>query len=231
MCKIYYFCVKLGNLLNVMLKYKHYIFDFNGTLLDDCWLTLEVFNQMLKKRNLPEISIDNYKAFFEFPVINYYKRVGFNFEKENFDDVSKEYITAYNSRVYQLEIFEDAKYILEFIKDNGGKCHILSARNYTSLIDDLKRFEIFDYFDLIYGLKDDYAFSKMDLAKDLKNKLKLNPENSIFIGDTIHDFEASKVCNSSCILLSAGHQSSSRLLSVNKNVVENLSKIKDFIIK
>lgn len=230
MCKIYYFCVKQVILLNVMLKYKHFIFDFNGTLLDDCWLTLEIFNQMLEKRTLPKVDLENYKSFFEFPVINYYKKVGFDFSKENFDDVSKEYINAYNSRVGELKIFDDVKNLLNFIKDNGGFCHILSARNYTSLIDDLKRFEILDYFDLIYGLKNDYAYSKMDLATDMQKKLNLNPKNSIFIGDTIHDFEASKICNSSCVLLSCGHQSTSRLLCKTKNVFDNLSQLKNIFL-
>ncbi|GAH94581.1 unnamed protein product [marine sediment metagenome] len=35
-------------------KYKHVIWDWNGTLINDVWLVVDIMNKMLKKRNLPK---------------------------------------------------------------------------------------------------------------------------------------------------------------------------------
>ena len=51
-------------------KYKHIIWDWNGTLLDDVWLCLGIVNKMLSKRDLPTINSNEYRNIFDFPVQN-----------------------------------------------------------------------------------------------------------------------------------------------------------------
>jgi phosphoglycolate phosphatase len=38
------------------MKYKHIVWDWNGTLLDDRWLCIEAINCVLKSRNMPLVS-------------------------------------------------------------------------------------------------------------------------------------------------------------------------------
>ena len=67
------------------------IWDWNGTLLDDAEMCLEAINIMLKKRNLPELSMERYRDVFTFPVIEYYREVGFDFTLEAWDPVATEF--------------------------------------------------------------------------------------------------------------------------------------------
>ena len=60
------------------MKYKHIIWDWNGTLLDDTWLCVEGINNSLKKRSLQTITKEIYRKVFSFPVEDYYKRLGFD---------------------------------------------------------------------------------------------------------------------------------------------------------
>ena len=55
-------------------KYKHIIWDWNGTLLDDAWLCVDVINGVLSRRNMSTISLRQYQELFNFPVIDYYVR-------------------------------------------------------------------------------------------------------------------------------------------------------------
>ena len=64
------------------MKIKHIIWDWNGTLLDDCWLCVESINKLLLKRGLPLIDKEKYLDIFCFPVEDYYIKLGFDFEKE-----------------------------------------------------------------------------------------------------------------------------------------------------
>ena len=39
-----------------MSKYRHIIWDWNGTLLDDAWLSVEILNQLMAQRDMPGIT-------------------------------------------------------------------------------------------------------------------------------------------------------------------------------
>ena len=63
------------------MKYTHIIWDFNGTILNDVQACIESVNVLLKARGLAELaSVEDYRAIQEFPVINYYVKLGFDFE-------------------------------------------------------------------------------------------------------------------------------------------------------
>lgn len=63
------------------MKYKYIIWDWNGTLLDDAALSVEVFNKMCDNFGLPNISLETYRADFKFPVIKFYEEHGYDFSK------------------------------------------------------------------------------------------------------------------------------------------------------
>ena len=42
------------------MKYKHVIWDWNGTLVDDTWLFVDIMNGVLKDRNLQGITPVSY---------------------------------------------------------------------------------------------------------------------------------------------------------------------------
>ena len=48
------------------MKYKLIIWDWNGTLIDDAWLCVEILNNILEKRGLNAITIDEYRESFTF---------------------------------------------------------------------------------------------------------------------------------------------------------------------
>ena len=54
---------------------KHIIWDWNGTLLDDLDVSMEALNYVLEKENLPLVlDKEEYRKYFQFPVIEYYKK-------------------------------------------------------------------------------------------------------------------------------------------------------------
>ena len=59
-----------------MLHMKHIIWDWNGTLLDDLDVSMDALNSILTKEQLPLVlDKDEYRKYFQFPVIEYYKKV------------------------------------------------------------------------------------------------------------------------------------------------------------
>ena len=67
-------------------NYKHIIWDWNGTLLNDLWLCLESVNAALARRGLAPLSEKRYQEEFDFPVIDFYRKIGFKFDDASFAD-------------------------------------------------------------------------------------------------------------------------------------------------
>ena len=78
--------------------YKHVIWDWNGTLVDDTWLCVEVLNGLLSRRGRRPISEIEYREHFEFPVIKLYEYLGLDTDESNYEQTSREFITDYESR-------------------------------------------------------------------------------------------------------------------------------------
>ena len=69
-------------------KYTHVIWDFNGTILDDVDLCIDCVNRMLRDRAMPSIpDRAYYRGIMGFPIEDYYRALGFNFEKEDYHRV------------------------------------------------------------------------------------------------------------------------------------------------
>lgn len=213
------------------MRYHHIVWDWNGTLLDDAALCREILNILLARRDLAEITAEDYVMHFGFPVKDYYVRLGFDFEKESFDNISAEYISMYNTRRAECSLHNGARYVLERIADSETSQSILSAYRGDMLKDAVEQFDLTGFFTDLAGLSDYYADSKVQAGKDMVLRLGIRPENILLIGDTIHDHQVAGQIGVDCILFAGGHQHPDRLRSLNCPVFENICDIIGLIEK
>lgn len=208
-----------------MRKVEHIIWDWNGTILDDAWLCVEILNDMLAKRKLPTVTEDTYSDFFDFPVINYYKLVGFDLNKEPFELLSKEYMDTYEKRKFECSIHSYFHEIQPNIKSKNIKQSILSAYAENYLFDVLNKFNILDEFTYVSGLKHIMADTKIGNGIKLINKIDIPKVNCILIGDTIHDADTADAMGIEYVLVPAGHNSLNRLKSRTNNIIRSIDDL------
>ncbi|MGB6607569.1 MAG: HAD family hydrolase [Atribacterota bacterium] len=206
-------------------KYKHIIWDWNGTLINDIWLVVEIMNKMLKKRNMPGIDSKKYREIFDFPVIDYYAKLGFNFSKESFEELTVEFISEYYTRFNECKLFNEVEEVLKKIRDMGIPQSILSASKEDVLIEKIKYYGIDKYFCRIMGLENHYAESKVERGKKWINELNLNPQDVLLMGDTAHDYDVSKHIGCDCLLVANGHYSYERLAKLGVDVIGTLKEM------
>jgi phosphoglycolate phosphatase len=205
--------------------YKTIIWDWNGTLLDDSWLAVEVMDEMLKSREMQGLSIERYQELFDFPVKDYYEKLGFNFSVEPFELVGLEFIDNYNARHFECQLRQGALDVLKHIKGHGIRQFVLSARNHEHLSGEFDFYELHPYFEHFSGLSDSFANGKLELGQQLMSSQQIDPSGTLLIGDTLHDFEVAHALGINCILIEGGHQSLARLKSTNATVINRLSAI------
>jgi phosphoglycolate phosphatase len=207
---------------------RHILWDWNGTLLDDVELCVSALNRVSARRDLPPISIERYREVFTFPVIDYYRAVGFDFDEEPFDVPADEWVDIYCTEVWDsTRLREDAPRVLAHFHESGYSQSMLSAHNHDMLAKLVAFFGVADYFDQIVGLDDFYAHGKTELGKAWLSDTGHRPDRVLMVGDTLHDFEVAQALGTRCVLIEGGHQSGKRLQGAGVSVHGNLRGLWD----
>lgn len=201
------------------------IWDWNGTLLDDVDICIDVINELLVERSCEPLNKRRYQEIFTFPVKDYYTQAGFDFSKEPFDKIAIEFIDSYHENLKRANLFQDVTHVLNAFREMGFKQYMLSAMEHKSLYNSVKEKGIFDFFQEISGIHDHFASSKIDMAKKFMKKLAIEKNRCCLIGDSIHDYEVANELGIGCLLVASGHQSYERLVSTDCQVVHGLKEI------
>lgn len=204
------------------------IWDFNGTLVDDMSLGITSVNSMLRRRSLPEISgLDEYRERFAFPVEEYYRKLGFDFEAEPYTVLAREWFDLYLAGEHTVTPMRGAGEALELFRNAGIRQLILSASESKILYYQLDRFGFTDYFDRIIGGDNFLAVGKAGTARSILGK---DNRTCAMIGDTSHDFDTAEAIGAVPFLFSGGHESEERLLRNGVAVSGSLTELAKLII-
>jgi len=187
------------------------IWDWNGTLLEDTWLCVEIINEVLRDRNLPRVSVDRHRDLFTFPVIDYYRSLGFDLEKESFEVLGDEFMKDYERRKFECSLFAGIPTLLTSLHEAGIRQSVLSAYHHDYLIEILDHFGLRDSFDEVLGCGDHYAEGKKAQAVVLLDRLGIDPQRAVLIGDTLHDFDVAESVGVQCRLITTGNHSRAKL--------------------
>jgi len=172
--------------------------------------------------------LSEYHSVFGFPIIDYYRRVGFDFDVEPFEDLAVEFMELYRSNHNGgCKLHRGAEDVLKTINDANITQVLLSASAMDDLLSQVSAFDIKKYFDELLGLTDIYAKSKIDIGLDYIKRKGIT--NAILIGDTKHDFEVAQALGVDCALIPSGHQSKETLLTCGVPVLDDISGIVDII--
>lgn len=185
-------------------------------------------NKMLADRGLPVIpDMEAYREIFDFPIKEYYGKLGFDFEKEPYEVLAPIWVELYLKNCCDAGIVDGVDTVVKAVADTEMKQVILSACEKNMLCDQLSELGIIEYFDEIIGLDDIHAAGKLHLAQAWREK---NPDAKIlFVGDTMHDAETARVLGADCLLFTGGHQSKARLLTTGCETIDGIVEILDYI--
>lgn len=212
------------------MRYKTVIWDWNGTLINDTWMCLEVINELLAKYDKPTLSLEKYHEVFDFPVKDYYKRIGFDFDETPFEIVGSEFIQHYWQRWQNCELHDGAREFLRELKYRHIPQVIVSAAETRLLEACVEFFDIAHFFAELWGLDHHYATSKEGLATEFVASSTIKPKDIVFIGDTLHDCEVARAAGVDSILVCDGHHPKYKLERCGVPVFDTLLEAMDFIL-
>ncbi len=207
------------------MRYDHVIWDWNGTLFDDVDLVVEVANLMLQRRSIGTIDRARYQELFGFPVRGYYERVGFDLEREPFEELSVEFIAEYNARWRGHELRSDAHSTTAALLASGVTQSVLSASEQAMLNEVTAHFRIDEPMTALVGIDDHHAHSKLDHGLGHIETLGPPRERVLLVGDTEHDHEVAGAMGVDCALIEDGHAPRERLVATGAPTFPSLSAL------
>ena len=206
------------------MRFRHIIWDWNGTLLDDTQAGVNAVNGMLAARGLPLIDIPAYRDVFCFPVSDFYRAIGFRLEEEDWDAMARDFHDRFLADT-TIRLHDDALTALECFRTAGIGQSILSASEQRILGDMLASFGVAAFFDGVFGVDNLYGHSKREIGRVLLRHLSLDPASTLLIGDSLHDHEVAQDLGVDCLLIAQGHQSRARLARSGAPVLKSLAEI------
>jgi len=182
-------------------------------------------NTLLEVREMPLLSMAQYKSIFGFPVKGYYEALGFDFDTEPWAEVAAEYMFQYHALESTFELYDEVEQLLAYFQLKRKKQYILSAMKTESILTMLTRFKLKHHFDGVYGMDNHYAHGKLSVGQLLIKEAELKPQDCLLIGDTIHDAEVARALGVDCCLLASGHQDMARLKHTGREVFSSLKEL------
>lgn len=202
------------------------IWDWNGTLLDDTKMCYDIANVMREERHMrPLNGTEEYKTVFRFPIVDYYRAMGYTFENESYEDISVEFISRYADAVTDCKLHDDVIPTLTRLQQLSVPQVLLSATGYEKLMEQTALFDLQKYFLRILGMHNDLAYGKVSLAENFIEEAHFDPKNVLFVGDTDHDHEVASKVGCRCLLLTNGHQNRTTLEKCGVPIADSVSDV------
>ena len=208
-------------------RYTHLLWDFNGTVLDDIEACRLSVNRMLTERGLPALTPEDYREVFDFPVKDYYARIGFDFDKEPFEVLAPIWVEEYNRRSQASRVFPGVTEAMARVREMGIRQEILSATEAEMLTGQIRALGLDRLLDGWNGMSSIHAAGKESLALAWR---EAHPEARVlFVGDTTHDAHVASLMGADCLLFDGGHMSRRRLEACRGGLIHAFSELLEWI--
>ena len=212
------------------MKIKNIVWDWNGTIVDDSWLFVEIMNIFLKKHGLPQTSIQDYRKSFVFPIKKYWASLGFVLNSNEFENINSKFINLYKTQMFRASLHSKITCVLNSLKQEGFVQILLSASEKSLLQKGLSFYKLDDFFHSFWGVNNFNATGKTQLSQNLLLKTKIQPSETLLIGDTLYDLEVANACGFECLLVSYGHFNQCRLNQKHSKVVNSPAEVLNFVL-
>ena len=187
--------------------------------MNDAPLFVDIMNSFLIEKKLSEINIALYREFFEFPIINYYRRLGFNFKEESFRSLGVRFIDTYKQRRFEAALFCGVGGLIKKLNQKGCLQFVVSAQENSLLRSAVEYYNLSHYFTFCSGVDNVFAEGKVCLANKLKNEFLSDIKNVFVVGDSLKDLDVALALKAVPLLVSYGHCAKHRLVGKGSSFI------------
>ncbi len=210
-------------------NWQHILWDWNGTLLADTAICVDVLNELMRERGLEPITNQCYRETFDFPVIDFYRSLGFSMAQGEFEATSHRFISRYNELARACPLHPGALELVQKLAAERRPQSILSAAQQAALETAIAVYGLSGCFQALIGAEDIFAHGKEARGLHWMEASGLDPQSVLLIGDTLHDHKVASAMGIQCLLVAHGHHTAERLRSTGCPVVEGFEALEEWL--
>ena len=208
---------------------KHIIWDFNGTLLGDAQLSVDVDNAVFDRLGLPRITLDTYRRHMTMPVCDFYAALGIDLVAYPYETISRLWLDLFNAGAVGAGLVPGALEAVRHFDRIGYTQSVLSASYAPSLRAQCDALGLTPYMRAIDGRADESGGKKTDIARKHMARLGLTGDDTILVGDMATDAQLAQKLGARCVLVSWGHNDLPRLEASGCLVVHSFDQLKEIL--
>ncbi|MCI7046826.1 MAG: HAD hydrolase-like protein [Helicobacter sp.] len=198
---------------------KHVILDMDGVLIDSLALMRESWEQSGGSRYAP---FDEYKKLIGLPFNEICLKLGIKIDKIH--EIKNRYFSFNDKNVDKIKLYPGVKETLQKCGEKEIKISVVTSKNYHSAQEIIQHFGLeIDCLvapDMPYYSGRNKPFADPLLYACIKNKVQ--PSQSIFVGDMLSDYQSAKEANIDFVFASYGYGE----LELEVNAIKDFADLK-----
>ena len=143
-------------------------------------------------------------------------------EKEDWDEICTDFHRFIREQPQCLR--PDALAALAAARNAGFSQAVLSALRQDLLRKDVAHFGAAPFMDAIFGVDNLDGATKLSRGRELMEHLGASPQETVIVGDTLHDAEVAQALGTGIVLVAGGHQARHRLAESGARTVDSLAE-------
>jgi len=161
---------------------KNLVLDWSGTLADDFGPVLKATNEIFSHYGAPEMSAEEFREKFFLPFPKFYEKY---LPQAALPELDFQYHRAFASLQSDIPLLDGAIELLEFARSRNMPCFLLSSIHPEHWKVQSRKLGVDGYFTRAYP----GALDKQVAMRQLLAENNLNPRETVYIGDMVHDIQ------------------------------------------
>lgn len=181
-------------------KTRHWLFDFDGTLVDSMPFWSACMTGVLDRHSVPygDDIINTITPLGTNGTIKYFQKIGLNLSVEEIkEEIASDLTLKYWNIIPEKKGVRDC---LVAMKNKGYKLHVLTASPHVWLDTCLKRLDMYDLFDNVWS-SDDFGTGKTDpeIYRSVAEKIETDISDITFLDDNINADKTAKMAGTKVV--------------------------------
>jgi len=183
---------------------KNLVFDWSGTLADDFNPVLKATNEIFSHYGAPTMSAEEFREKFFLPFPQFYEKY---LPQAALPELDFQYHRAFATLQSHIPLLDGAREVLEFARARSMPCFLLSSIHPEHWKAQSRQLGVADYFTGSYP----GAMDKRTVMRQLLTENNLNPRETLYIGDMVHDIETAHATGVIACAVLTGYDSLEKL--------------------
>jgi len=202
---------------------KNILLDWSGTLANDLPPVLKASNAIFRHFGRKELTLEEFRTHFRLPFSGFYAEFIPEATDEGLETLYERFFSGLNDEV---ELIPGAREFLDFCRATNRRTFLLSTIKSSHFEAQAGRLGVRDAFEHAYT----QIMDKREKIREILRERDLNPAETLFVGDMVHDIETARHGGVTGVAVLTGFDRIEKLATANPEIiVADLNVLRHFL--